>query len=727
MAGGRRLDRRAPVPIREGRGCQGEDVRPAVARDPVDGPERRGTRVLGGGDRGDPRDLAWSRRSHRPEDDRAGGLRGRTRGPGPREPDRHEHGERRRRTPGPPEAPRRTPVDDQTRCPPVVPPPDGPPRLRLRHRQHGDQRRDRAARREREGTGGPIPRDRECDTRNRPDHPGRIGRAPPQRPRRGRTSNGPEPHASQSTRRGSSNARPPGGRRAEDELRREAHRGRRRRQHRGPFGPPRGDHRGDSRRGRKSVRRHVGPDRSGEPFMRPVQAHKIRATREERAAEPRSLLVVHATELLSLRGPPGPRRHEAAGELGIVEDGALYAEGERIVDVGATAEVLGRHPRASVTIDATGQTVLPGFVDAHTHSVFAGTREHEVDWKAKGMGYREIAARGGGILHTVPATRDAREEDLVRTAAERLRSMLAFGTTTIEVKSGYGLRTADELKILRVAAEAGRTSGVDVVRTFLGAHAMPPEFEGQADAYLDLVGGEMVDAVATARLASYCDVFVDDGYFSAEQGKRILGRAKAAGLATKVHADELADSGGAALAAELEAASADHLLHSSPEGIDALARTAVVGVLLPAASLVSHLPFADGRRLIAAGVAVALGTAFNRPTPMPHGRAGMIARTWHGVTPSSKADAYFDVLKESGLKEYRETPGNQGVIVLRRTEGDRTHFLLITFWESFDAIRRFAGPNPERAVYYPLDKEFLLEFEPTVTHYDVLMSPDGSQ
>src|SRR2546428_357795 len=496
MAGGRRLDRRAPVPIREGRGCQGEDVRPAVARDPVDGPERRGTRVLGGGDRGDPRDLAWSRRSHRPEDDRAGGLRGRTRGPGPREPDRHEHGERRRRTPGPPEAPRRTPVDDQTRCPPVVPPPDGPPRLRLRHRQHGDQRRDRAARREREGTGGPIPRDRECGTRNRPDHPGRIGRAPPQRPRRGRTSNGPEPHPSQSTRRGSSNARPPGGRRAEDELRREAHRGRRRRAHRGPFGPPRGDHRGDSRRGRKSGRRHIRPDRSGEPFLKPVQAHKIRATPDARAA---------------------------------------------------------------------------------------GPREHEVDWKAKGMGYREIAARGGGILHTVRATRDAREEDLVRTAAERLRSMLAFGTTTIEVKSGYGLRTADELKILRVAAEAGRTSGVDVVRTFLGAHAIPPGFEGQADAYLDLVGGEMGDAVATARLPPLRGVFVGARSFSAEQGKPILGRAKAAGLATKVHADELADSGGAALAADLGAASADHPPHSSPEGIDALARTAVVGVLLPAA------------------------------------------------------------------------------------------------------------------------------------------------
>ena len=345
--------------------------------------------------------------------------------------------------------------------------------------------------------------------------------------------------------------------------------------------------------------------------MRRVQAHKIRATLEERAAEPRSLLVVHAAELLSLRGPAGPRRHEAAGELGFVEDGALYAEGERIVDVGPTEEVLGRHPRASVMIDATGQTVLPGFVDAHTHAVFAGSREHEVEWKAQGMGYREIAARGGGILHTVRATREASEEQLARTATERFRSMLAFGTTTIEVKSGYGLRTEDELKTLRAAAKAGEAAGVDVVRTFLGAHAIPPEFEGRAEAYVELVAGDMMDAVASSRLATFCDVFVDDGFFTADQARRILNRAKSAGLGGKIHADELADTGGAALAAEIGATSADHLLHASPVGIDALARTSVVGVLLPATSLVSHLPFADGRRLIAAGVPVALGTDFN--------------------------------------------------------------------------------------------------------------------
>lgn len=344
------------------------------------------------------------------------------------------------------------------------------------------------------------------------------------------------------------------------------------------------------------------------------QAHKIRATREEGARAPRSLLVVHAAELVTLRGPPGPRRREAAGDLGLVEDGAVYIEGERIVDVGPTQDVIARHPRAAVHLDAMGKTVIPGFVDGHTHAVFAGSREHEVEWKAQGMDYREIAARGGGILHTVRATRDATEESLARAAADRLRSMLAFGTTTVEVKSGYGLRTADELKILRAAAQANQIAGVDVVRTFLGAHAIPSEFEGRQDAYVDLVTGEMIDAVANARLAAFCDVFVDDGYFTADQGRRILGRAKSAGFGTKIHADELTDTGGASVASEVGAASADHLLHASPEGIEALARSDVIAVLLPATSLASRLPYADGRRLIAAGVPVALGTDFNPNT-----------------------------------------------------------------------------------------------------------------
>lgn len=340
-------------------------------------------------------------------------------------------------------------------------------------------------------------------------------------------------------------------------------------------------------------------------------AHKIRATRGERPPAPASLLVLHAAELLTLRGNPAARIHEAANDLSVIEDGAVYAEGDRIRDVGKTSEVLSRHPRADVQIDARGKVVMPGFVDPHTHPVFAGSRAHEVEWKAQGLSYSEIAARGGGILHTVRATRDATEEDLARGGADRLRAMRRLGTTTVEAKSGYGLRTEDELKILRAIAKAGSIAEVDVVPTFLGAHAVPPEFEGRPEEYVQLVQGEMLDGVVANRLATFCDVFIDQGYFSVDQGRRILTKARGSGLQAKVHADELAETGGAALAAEIRAASADHLIRASSEGIEAMARAGIVGVLLPATSLASHLLFADGRRLVAAGVPVALGTDFN--------------------------------------------------------------------------------------------------------------------
>ncbi len=345
--------------------------------------------------------------------------------------------------------------------------------------------------------------------------------------------------------------------------------------------------------------------------MRPAQAHKIRAVRGEAVPAARSLAVVHAGQLLTLKGPRGPRAREAASELGIIEDGAVYAEGERIVDVGTTAEVLTRHPRAATTLDASGRVVLPGFVDAHTHTIFAGSRAQEVEWKAQGLSYAEIAARGGGILHTVRATREASEADLMRIGLDRLLTFVSFGTTTVEVKSGYGLQTAEELKMLRAAADAARTAGVDVVPTFLGAHAVPPEFAGRSDAYVDLLVSETLPAVSLARAASFCDVFVDDGYFTAAQGKRILEKATSLGLRPKVHADELADTGGAALAAEVRAVSADHLLHASDAGIEAMAQAGVIATLLPATSLASKMPYADGRRLLAAGIPVALGTDFN--------------------------------------------------------------------------------------------------------------------
>ena len=345
--------------------------------------------------------------------------------------------------------------------------------------------------------------------------------------------------------------------------------------------------------------------------MTTSRTRKSRPIRKKRPVGGSSLLIVHATELVTLRGAPGPRTGEAAGELGLIEDGALYAEGERIVDVGTTPEVLARHPRAEARIDASGNLVLPGFVDAHTHAVFAGSREREVEWKAQGLSYSQIAAKGGGILQTVRATRAASEEELARTTANRLGNMLAFGTTSVEVKSGYGLRTVDELKMLRAAATAGSLSGLDVVPTFLGAHAIPPEFATRRERYVDMVAGEMLDAVAANHAASFCDVFVDEGYFSADQGRRILKKARARGLIPKVHADQLAETGGAALAAEVRAASADHLIHPSSDGIDGMARNGIVGVLLPAASLASNLPFADGRRLLAAGVPLAIGTDFN--------------------------------------------------------------------------------------------------------------------
>lgn len=369
--------------------------------------------------------------------------------------------------------------------------------------------------------------------------------------------------------------------------------------------------------------------------MTPNRAHKIRAPKGEARPVGRSVLILHASELLTLAGSGGPRIHEAASELGVIDDGAVYTEGERIVDVGPTSRVLASHPRAESVIDAAGKVVLPGFVDAHTHAVFAGSREREVEWKAQGLSYADIAARGGGILHTVKATRDASEASLANLAADRLRTMRSFGSTTVEVKSGYGLRTEDELKMLRAADEAGRLAGVDVVRTFLGAHAIPLEYEGRADAYVELLTSEALDAVASYRMAAFCDVFVEGGYFTAEQGRKLLATASLKGLRPKVHADELTECGGAALAAEVRAASADHLLHASDAGIEGMARAGTVATLLPATSLASRMPFADGRKFLTAGVPVALGTDFN-PNCWCESMQLVIALACHynGLTPA---------------------------------------------------------------------------------------------
>jgi imidazolonepropionase len=326
------------------------------------------------------------------------------------------------------------------------------------------------------------------------------------------------------------------------------------------------------------------------------------------------LLLVHAGELLTLAGGPqgetGPRTGEALGTLGLIRDGAVAVADGLITAVGTTADLLGSI-RAAETVDARGRVVLPGFVDPHTHLLFGGSRAEEFEQRLRGATYLQIAAAGGGILHTVAQTRMVGERALVDVGAARLSRMLAHGSTTVEAKSGYGLATEEELKLLRAVHRLSAAHHVDVVPTFLGAHAVPAEFASDPDAYVSLVIEEMLPAVAEEDLAEYCDVFCEEGAFTLDQSRAILEAGAELGLAPKIHADELSDRGGARLAAEVGATSADHLLFASEEGLSAMAEAGVIGVLLPGTAFFLGLPYAPARRMIDLGVAVALATDFN--------------------------------------------------------------------------------------------------------------------
>jgi imidazolonepropionase len=303
----------------------------------------------------------------------------------------------------------------------------------------------------------------------------------------------------------------------------------------------------------------------------------------------------------------------AAGGLGVIESGAVAARAERIVWVGAAAEIASSVelvPDAR-RVDAGGGVVLPGFVDSHTHLVFAGSRADESALRARGATYQEIAAAGGGILATVTATRRASVDELVQLARPRLDLMLAHGTTTAEAKSGYGLTTADEIKMLEAIARLDRTHAVDVVPNFCGAHEVPPEFKGRADAYVDLVVDEMLPEVARRGLARYVDVFCEQGVFSVAQSRRVLEAGARHGLGAKFHADEFAALGGAELAAELGALSADHLLSARVEGVARMKAAGVTATLLPGTAFFLGLPYAPARRFLETGVRVALASDFN--------------------------------------------------------------------------------------------------------------------
>jgi imidazolonepropionase len=323
---------------------------------------------------------------------------------------------------------------------------------------------------------------------------------------------------------------------------------------------------------------------------------------------PADFVLTGAGELLTLDPTLGD------GPLGVIRGGALAAGGGKIVWVGKTGQV-GKAIRllpGAVELDAHGRVVMPGFVDSHTHPIFAGAREQEFAQRTAGVSYQDIAAAGGGILATVRATREATTDELVALATRRLDLVLQHGTTTLEAKSGYGLTTADEVKILEAIRLLQDLHPVEIHPTFCGAHELPLEYRENADGYIDLVVGEMIPEVARKRLAVYCDVFCDQsGGFSVEQSRRVLLAGLEHGLRPKVHADEFSASGGAELAAEVGALSADHLLRIRRDGIRALKAAGVTATLLPGTAFFLGLPYAPARVFLEAGVRVALATDFN--------------------------------------------------------------------------------------------------------------------
>lgn len=322
------------------------------------------------------------------------------------------------------------------------------------------------------------------------------------------------------------------------------------------------------------------------------------------------LLVLGAAELATPIGSK-PRGGSELGSVRVIQGGGVAADGGRIVEVGPSADLAARF-RGRRTLDARGGTLVPGFVDAHTHPVFAATREGEFEARTQGADYVAIAKAGGGILSSVRAVRAASLEELDARLATHLDRFLALGTTTVEAKTGYGLSLESELKCLEALAGAASRHAVRVVPTFLGAHEIPLEHRERPQDYVRLVEEEMLPAVAERRLARYFDAFVEAHVFGLEQGRSMARRAQELGLGVRLHVDQLSALGGAELAAELGAASADHLEHVSQRGIEALAAAGVIPVLCPVVPLyLRQTQEAPARRMIAAGLAPAIATDFN--------------------------------------------------------------------------------------------------------------------
>jgi imidazolonepropionase len=358
-----------------------------------------------------------------------------------------------------------------------------------------------------------------------------------------------------------------------------------------------------------------------------------------RPDRPFDLIVRNTSEVLCVTGEATEPAEQA---LRPIRRGVVGVRGDRVAFVGEEDGV----PEGAVTpeteiIDARGGFVGPGFVDCHTHLVFAGDRSSEFELRNQGATYLDIAKAGGGIMNTVKATRGASEDELIRHALPRLKTLLSSGVTCVEAKSGYGLNVVDELKMLKAIQRAGSRQSITVVPTLLCAHAIPEEHKADRARYVDICIQEIIPKVVEGKLARFCDVFAEEGAFTLEEARRILEAGKAGGLIPRVHAEQLTASGAARLAAEVGASSADHLEHLSPEDAQVLAKAGVVGVLLPTATLfVRARPFANARRLRDAGVTVALATNLNPGSAMSENVALTLglACLENGLTA---AEAYF--------------------------------------------------------------------------------------
>ncbi|MCK4358657.1 MAG: imidazolonepropionase [Candidatus Cloacimonetes bacterium] len=322
------------------------------------------------------------------------------------------------------------------------------------------------------------------------------------------------------------------------------------------------------------------------------------------------LIIGNANQLLTIKSE-GLKFGIEMQNLGIIQDGAVAILGEKIVDVGVTKKILRKFYSENI-IDATGKVVMPGFVDPHTHPIFVKTRENEFEMRIMGKSYKEISQSGGGIRSSVNDVRNASKEELVELGLKRVNKMLEQGTTTIEAKSGYGLSTESEIKMLEALSEINRITKMDIIPTFLGAHEFPEEYKNNREEYIKILIDEMLPEVKKRNLAEYCDIFCEKHVFNIEQSKRILTEAKKIGFKIRMHADELEPIGGAELAAEIGAVTADHLVAVSDNGIQKMKEANVIPILLPGTTFSLGLKkYTPARKMIETGLPIALATDFN--------------------------------------------------------------------------------------------------------------------